>query len=225
MKKTILHILLDFVFLVVFNVLFFVIGGTEHIATVWISYGFIHLAYITILGSVFLVRKNKFKAVWGLSLFSISSVYFFLEFIIGILFVLKINTSFKLALAVQLVLAGIYISLLLINLIANEHTADKVEKQYWESWYVKETSSRIKFLIGKFNNKELDKKIENIYDLMYGSPAQSNLKTQELETQIISVIESLENAEKNTDISDLIVITDKLSKLIQERNRILKVHN
>lgn len=56
-KKSLLYILLDLIFLAVFNTVFFVVGGTEHPASVWIAYGFIHFSYIMVLVTPFLVRK------------------------------------------------------------------------------------------------------------------------------------------------------------------------
>ena len=44
-KKIALWIILDLIFLIVFNTVFFVAGGADHPASVWISYGFIHFAY------------------------------------------------------------------------------------------------------------------------------------------------------------------------------------
>ena len=58
-KKSILYILLDLVFLAVFNTVFFVVGGTNHPASVWAAYGFIHFSYIMVLVTPFLVRKNS----------------------------------------------------------------------------------------------------------------------------------------------------------------------
>ena len=87
-KKNVLWILLDLVFLVVFNVVFFVASGTQHPASVWISYGFIHFAYIMLLVTPFLIRKSSSAAVFGFSLYSISSTYFFVAFIAGIVFIL-----------------------------------------------------------------------------------------------------------------------------------------
>ena len=57
-KKNVLWILLDLVFLIVFNVVFFVAGGTDHPASVWISYGFIHFSYIMLLITPILIRKS-----------------------------------------------------------------------------------------------------------------------------------------------------------------------
>ena len=64
-KKQVLWILLDLVFFIIFNVVFFVAGGTEHKASVWISYAFIHVAYIMLVITPLLVRKTTNKAVLG----------------------------------------------------------------------------------------------------------------------------------------------------------------
>ena len=46
MKKNILTVILNTVFIVVFNTLFFLNGGTQHVASIWITYGFLHFAYL-----------------------------------------------------------------------------------------------------------------------------------------------------------------------------------
>lgn len=225
MKKTILHILLDLVFLAVFNVLFFVVGGTEHIASIWISYGFMHFAYVMVLATALLIRKSKSKAVFGFSLYSISSVYFFLEFIIGLFFIFKINESYKVALSVQLVLAGIYAILLFANLIANEHTADAVAKQNAENNFIKDAASRIKLLVGKATDSEANKKLEKLYDLMHSSPTQSISSVKELETKILDTIAEIEFLMKSDNFAEASARVDLLTSLIEERNSVLKVNN
>lgn len=41
-KKRILWILLDLVFLIIFNTIFFMLGGVHNKTSVWVAYGFIH---------------------------------------------------------------------------------------------------------------------------------------------------------------------------------------
>ena len=45
-KKTVLWIILDLIFLAIFNTVFFVMTGLQHPASVWISYGFIAKAAV-----------------------------------------------------------------------------------------------------------------------------------------------------------------------------------
>ena len=87
-KKSVLYILLDAIFLIVFNTVFFVLGGTNHPASVWMSYGFIHFSYVMVLITPFLIRKSSSAAVFGFSLYSISATYFIVEFIAGLIFIL-----------------------------------------------------------------------------------------------------------------------------------------
>ena len=100
-KKGVLWILLDSVFFIVFNVIFFAIIGTDHGAAGWISYVLIMLAYILLIVTPYLVRNSKSKAVFGFSLYVIGSVYFLVELIVGIVFILVTSTSFKVVLLVQ----------------------------------------------------------------------------------------------------------------------------
>lgn len=223
--KGILNILLDLVFIAVFNVLFFVLGGVEHIASVWISYVFIHLAYVMILITARLIRKGRCSAIFGFSLYSISSVYFFLEFIIGLLFVFKLNESYKVALSIQLILAGVYAILLLAHLIMNEHTADAIEKQTEEGLYIKRVSLNIKELMNRVEDKEAGKKLEKVYDLMHSSPVRSIPQVKEIESQIAESILEIEKAVDANDISLIIEKCKSLTILIEERNKILRVNN
>jgi len=89
MKKTnSLSTILELIFLVVFNVLFFVLGGFKHNAIVWTSYGFIHFAYLMLLLAPVLIHRGKSSAVFGFSLYLISAIYFLVEFFIGMTFIL-----------------------------------------------------------------------------------------------------------------------------------------
>ena len=137
-KKNVLWLILDLIFLVIFNIVFFVIGGTEHPASVWISYGFIHFAYLMLLVTPKLIRKSSSSAVFGFSLYSISSTYFLIALVTGVVFILVRAESYKVSLVVQVIIAGIYAIMLISHMIANEHTADSIERYEMELQYVKE---------------------------------------------------------------------------------------
>lgn len=225
MKKTILYILLELIFLILFNTVFFLVGGFSHPVSVWISYGFIHFAYIMVLATPFLVRKGSSSSVFGRSLQSISCVYFFAEFIAGVLFILIGADHFKMALLTQLIIAGIYGILLLGNLIANEHTAEQVERRERETAYLKEASSRVKFLLGKLPDKKADKEIEKLYDLLHSSPSRSTKAVESLEADIMSRLVDLEKAVQKGDPSGAVDLANTIYSLTERRNSILKSSN
>ena len=126
-KKTVLWWILDSIFIVVFNIVFFTIGGTEHPASVWIAYGFIHFAYGMMIVVPFLTKKGKHEVVLGFPLYLVSSAYFLCELVVGTVFIVLRQDTGKYSLVTQIVMAGIYGVLLVANLIANEKTAEDDE--------------------------------------------------------------------------------------------------
>lgn len=224
-KKSILYILLDLVFLVVFNTVFFVVGGTDHPASVWFSYGFIHFSYLMILVTPFLIRKSSSQAVFGFSLYSVSAVYFFVEFIVGSVFIIIRSESYKASLVVQVIIAGIYSVMLISNLIANEYTADSVERHEDEVAYIKNAASRVKMLMGKASDKKANKEIERAYDILHSSPSRSVATVKLLEEEINNKVTDLEDAVAANETAAIITIAGEIVAKTEERNRKLKMAN
>lgn len=223
-KKTTLWILLDLVFLIVFNVVFFVATGTNHPTSVWLSYAFIHFAYIMVLVTPYLIRKSSSAAVFGFSLYAISSVYFLIELVVGIVFICLKQESIKVSLITQVIIAGIYAILLISNLIANESTADSVERHETEVAYIKESSSRVHSLMDKLNDRKANKAIEKTYDLLHSSPAKSNSDVHSLEREILSLTHELESAVFDKDVDSVMRITADINAKAEERNRRLRMN-
>ena len=221
-KKRFLWIILDLVFLIVFNVVFFVAGGTKHEASVWISYGFIHFAYIMMLITPFLVKKSTNTAVLGFPLYSISSAYFLAAFIVGLIFVFTHPESYKMSLIVQVIIAGIYAIMLISNMIANEHTAESVERHEMELRYVKDASAHLKSIMDSVSDKAMRKKIEKLYDLLHSSPAKSNNAVRDYELTVLDLIDVLEDNLSRGDIPTANATISKIERNASERNRRLK---
>ena len=221
-KKRFLWIILDLVFLIVFNVVFFVAGGTKHEASVWISYGFIHFAYIMMLITPFLVKKSTNTAVLGFPLYSISSAYFLVAFIVGLIFIFTHPESYKMSLIVQVIIAGIYAIMLISNMIANEHTAESVERHEMELRYVKDASAHLKSIMDSVSDKAMRKKIERLYDLLHSSPAKSNSTVRDYELTVLDLIDALENDLSRGDIPAANATISKIERNASERNRRLK---
>jgi hypothetical protein len=182
MKKTsVFWIILDLIFLLIFNALFFVLGGTGHKASVWISYGFIHFAYFMLLLTPLLIRKGKNSGVFGFSLYSISTVYFLIEFVAGLIFIFVAPESPIAVLLVQLCIAALYGIFLISHIIANEHTSDAEEKRQYQIASIKVMSAKLKGLLGIISDKEAKKKVERVYDMICSFPVQSRLNLTQTE--------------------------------------------
>lgn len=222
-KKSVLWIILDLVFLIVFNTVFFVAGGFEHPASVWLSYGFIHFAYLMVIATPFLIRKSSSAAVFGFSLYSISSTYFLIEFAVGLIFIFLRQESVKAALIVQVIIVGIYAVILISHLLANESTADSIERREEEVSYIKTAASRVKALIGKLDNKKANKEVEKVYDLLHSSPTRTISSAHSLEMEIKNKISELEGAVAAKDNDVVITLSGELLQTIEERNRKIRL--
>ncbi len=223
-KKSVLWVILDLIFLIVFNTVFFVASGFEHPASVWLSYGFIHFAYLMIVVTPFMIRKSSSAAVFGFSLYSISSSYFLFEFIVGLIFIFLKQENVKASLIVQIIIAGIYAILLISHLIANESTADSIDRREEEVSYIKTASSRVKSLIGKLDNKKANKEIEKVYDLLHSSPTRTISSVHSLENEIKNKISELECLVIVKDNDAVITLSGELLQVIEERNRKIRLN-
>mgnify|MGYP006956030846 CR=1 FL=1 len=218
MKKTVPQIILDLVFLLVFNAVFFILGGTEHSVSVWLSYGFIHFAYLMVLITPILTRKSGGTTVVGFSICAISSIYFLVEFIIGLVFVFRTNASVEITLVVQIIITGLYAVVLLSSLLVNERTVNATETQENEVAYIKAAASRIQLLMLKAPNRDARKSVERVYDVIHTSPTRSSPLVYPIEMQIENLITKLEEAVKANKSADVITLSSEIISLIEERN-------
>jgi hypothetical protein len=172
MKRiNILWLLLDSLFLFIFNFLFFMLGDVSEAKTsMWISYGFIHFAYILLLGTPLIVRRSSTDYIYRRPLFAVTTAYFIIELIVGGIIILIAPDGTKVAWIIQTVLATVCVAWLLTHLIANEHTADSTERREVELQYVKGASTKIYAMIQQIADKATVKRVERIYDVIHSSP-------------------------------------------------------
>lgn len=223
-KNNIFKILLQLVFVVIFNVIFFLLGNIDSPFSVWFSYGFIMFSYLMVIITQFMIRPSK-NAVLGLFIYLISTVYFITELVIGIVFVFMKLEAWKIPFAIQLVIFGIYLVILIFSMMSNENTINNTERQSEEIAYIKDASSRVKSLMGKLTEKKVDRSVEHIYDLLHTSPTRSNLSVYGLEREIIKLVSDLEYAIDLQNTDEVFEIENSIVKQVNERNRILRNSN
>ena len=110
-------------------------------------------------------------------------------------------------------------------MIADEHTAKSVEKHEAELIYVKESCSMLKAIMSDISDKQLYRKIEKAYDLIQSSPVKSATNVLSIESQVISEIDNLGLAVRNGDATAISASADKIARLANERNRLLRLSN
>ncbi|ULQ58657.1 hypothetical protein K7I13_08790 [Brucepastera parasyntrophica] len=223
-KAQVFWIILDLIFIILFNAFYFVFVYQKATAASWVSYAFIHFSYLMLIFTPFFITKSKNTDIFGFSLYTISSLYFLIELITGIVFIFN-TINYIYSLIVQLCLAGLYGILLLSHMIANEHTATSTEERISQINFVKYGSGILNELLNNCENVNYKKQIEKIYDLFYSSQVKSNPELSKLESEIINKIENLSSLieKKNDELFNNECI--ELTKLINERTKKLRLLN
>jgi len=223
-KEAVLRMILKSIFLVVFNALFFTLGGTDHNATVWISYGFIHFAYFMLLLTPKLASTGHSAPVFKVPIYIMSTAYFFVELIIGSLFIVIASEGYTIPFLVQFCIAGIYGAILMVYLIADEWTGTAEKERGTQIAFIKDASLNIKGLLEKVSDKEAKKRLERVYDALYSSPVKSHPDLETEENNILQSIRELADAVSIGNNDTIIALADTLEVAVNDRNKRLETH-
>ncbi len=224
-KSKLLRYLIHLIVLLVFNIFYFGIWGTQHPTSAWIAYGFIHFSYIMLIITPLITEKGKDYATYAQSMYAISSTYFIVEFVVGVVFIIWAPEGYKFSLFSQVAIVAIYLVILFSNMIADEHTAKAVEKHQAELIYVKESCSMLKSILEGIDDKHLYRQVEKVYDLISSSPVKSHSNVHSIESQIMSEINTLGYVVHSGDTTVIIASVNKILRLANERNRLLRLAN
>lgn len=224
-KSKVLGALIHVIVLALFNALYFGLGGVEQSASAWIAYGFIHFSYIMMILTPYITQKGKDRATYAASMYTISSSYFVIELIWGGIIIIVASEGYKFSLFSQLIIAAVYLIILFSNMMADEHTAKAVEKHEAELIYVKESCSMLKSILNEINDKQLYRQVEKAYDLIQSSPVKSASNVHGIESQVITEIDNLGSAVRYGDNAAISVAVEKIIRLANERNRLLRLQN
>ena len=107
-------------------------------------------------------------------------------------------------------------------MLANENTAESIERHEVELQYVKRSSAMLKGIMDMTDNKTLKKNIEKAYDLLHSSQVKSDNSVYDYEVMVMDLIETLENNVSKNDDEAANAVLEKIIKNANERNRRLR---
>jgi len=145
--------------------------------------------------------------------------------IIGVIVMIAKPEKHTATLLINVALFGIFAIFLLANLLSNEHTADQQAKREEELKYIKDSSARLKLLMGTVKDKTLVKKIEEAYDLISTSPSKTSPAVKPLEDSIIQEIADIEESDPSTDTVAMMQSVERIISLATKRNSKLRLEN
>lgn len=212
------------IFLIAFNAIFFIVGGTDHPVSVWMAYGVIHFSYLMTVFTPFFVKSGKNAFETGAPLATLSLANFIIHFLLGLLIFLISPEGHTFVLVMYIILLAIYFILFFSLMSVNAHTDASAARQASEVSYIKSAASRVKMLIGRTPDTALNKQIERVYDNLHSSPTRSNAAVASLESTIVIKVGELESAIRTSDTATANAIVNELLYLIDERTRLIQIN-
>lgn len=222
MKDRILRIFASLIFLVLFNALFFTIGGTEHTAGTWVSYGFIHLAYLCILAVPLYAKYGRGMTVLTYSMYVKPITYFLVELVVGLIIMACSVENPKWPAIIQGVLFALFVLYQVILQITNNSTAASMKKQKEESIFIRTLGDRIKFTLPEITDPEARKHVVRCYDAVNNSSLESFPEAQMAELDMRNAVEMLCSAVDSQNSEQIIIASKKVIRAVQERSAVIK---
>lgn len=217
-KKNILTIILDSFFIVAFNILFFVNGGTQHIVAVWTAYGFLHFSYLMVLVTPLIASKGSTAVLSKTTTYTISLLFFIVELLFAIITFITKTERIKMVISVETIICIIYAVILVINLLADDSISNKQKRHESENDFIKGISNQIKYIQTLVSDNDAKKKLESLYYLAHSSPSKSGESIKFYENEIVRNITLLEDAASQNKITDLLSIYGEIERLLNKRN-------
>ncbi len=221
-------IALSLLFLVVFNALFFWLVDTSNAPTsVWISYGFITLAYLTILALPYLGPKGGPDG-WFLNatMYSIVVPYFLLELVIGIVFIVMRPESYTAALLVQALMWVLFLVWFLAQAASNKVIADNHKERMAANQAQRDMVGQMKMLMSIVKDPTLKATLLRHHDVLRYSATRQTPATEPIDIELEAAISSLRglvrSGEESTEEAKR--LTTLIGNLVLERKEAAKTN-
>ena len=226
MKANILKIVIGLIFLIVFNVCFFLLGGTERTDTEWVCYGFIHAAYLCLLVTPLLCNSGKGEAILSASLYLRALFYFFTELAIGLGFI-AYNAYNPIPIVWPVILQGILLSVFLIlqfmSVLTNDATKASLAKQRQERVYIRSLAENLKEAMRQVNDPTLRKQISNCYESLSSSSLESFPEAIDAELELENAVNTLCSFVEQGDTRDISEQIQKVQVAMKHRNQAIRI--
>lgn len=223
-KNTVAIGLVYVILLGVFNLLVFTISKSRN-DVFWLSYGFMTLAFVVQIVSMFLSFKSADveTAFFGIPLASFSVFYLCAELVIGALFMIFQMASFTLALVIQVIVLAVFLIVAIISLLARDtvqQIGDNVKEHVSN---LKSVLVDIEMIMDVCTDSELKASLRKLSETVKYSDPISNEVVADVEQRIMRKISELRINIDDNQIADAKQSCADLERLYVERNKKLAI--
>lgn len=223
MKKFFLKTVIALVFVIIIDGIFLLFKDINECSdSVLAALIGLNIAYISLFLVPICAPKQSGTKVLSDTLYLVGAMYFILEFIVGITFLFWEQDTMKLPVIIQSVLFGIYIIVLLSNVLANDATRQSLNRQYAESDNIKAMAGEANAILQLVNEPKAYKLITSLYEELKVSPIRSNTDVADIEKEISTSLMLMRDYANEGNVSELEKIAIQTRQLIAQRNFKLK---
>lgn len=220
-KNLSLWLIIEAVFLIVFNLIFFGIVGTVNPPSVWIAYGAISVSYLWFLASQFAAKKSKVEVDIRRPFYAVTAVFFLVCLLTGCLILYLRPDGYIVTAIVFLVIFAVEAVFFITLLLSGRHTEEKNAEQDGDAKFIN-ASYQLLTIRSTVSDSSVANKIQTVYDLWSSSPRKSSMAAKPLENNIMNLLGDLEDACESDDYDMVAAICEKMNRLLQQRTLTIK---
>ncbi|MCI8468344.1 MAG: hypothetical protein HFJ75_02390 [Eggerthellaceae bacterium] len=221
MRNKVYTAVVGLLFIIVFDVIFFLGGGESHGMAEWVSFAFVWVAYACLLVVPLLSPKSPSTAVTTGSTAVLGMVYFVAELVAASVFMLLFKDEWVAALIVQLILLALYAGAAVATLRANDATAqaEAVQEAERSAFSGRVDVARQALLVAR--DDESRRLIERVVDDLRSSPVASSSAAAPLDEAISQQLAALVAAAEDGNGEAVATLCESLRRTIAQRNQVL----
>lgn len=206
---------------IVYNFLFFFIGGvSDHSITYWASYLFEIVSLISVVILLCQVQRKKASAMkiffLGFPIAYWSCIYTVLQLCVSITFMI-VDDYLKAAILLQLILMITYAVIVLLCMRTKEMIEEIQESRSVNTQNMKKMASELKVLYESIQNAGLKSSVFKLYEEFRFSDTVSSPATFDIEEELNQKIDMLKNI-CNEDVFSAEKLMREIMQLLEKRN-------
>ena len=191
MKKKPILIRIALFFPTIFNILFWSLCK-EYNVSVWISYSFIHIAWLAnIIVFIRGTDSSHDRSVTSYPGYIFSILYRAAELLMGIIFIIIAPDAFFITLTANLILFAVYLILIFRAVSAESKIEKDIEVSSMDREYIKKASHIIKNLCMCSDDTQIHNELDRLYNIISSSPVRSNAEARDQEMKVLDLAEEL----------------------------------
>lgn len=191
----------------------------------WISYGFMVLAFLVQMGSMWLAFKDLTveAAFLGIPLASFSVYYFFAELFASLVFMIFQQIGVRIALFLQILFLAAYLVFAIVALLTRDTTVQIKEELRRNVFSLKSLAVDVEMLMQGTADPVLKEKLRRLAETVRYSDPMTHEAVAAQEARIRQELAALQLAVRGGQVKESLALCDTLTALFVERNQRLKL--